>query len=226
MNDISESEAAGRRASRLYGGLLLVSALLSMFVLAHHPITGAHDLAGMLRSLERQAAMIEAVHGSLILLFLIMLLGYCGFCRRLGLARPLVTAGLIAFCVGTFAMITAAMINGFAVPDFASAYQDPSPDRTAAVAATLRMSWALNQAMAGLGVIAWSAAILLWSAVLVRGPTWSRATGLFGMAAALAVAGALLGGWVTLEVGGFMAVVAVLTAWTLAAGALLATDRL
>jgi hypothetical protein len=214
------------RDGKIYAGLLLGSALLSLLVSAHHPEVAAHDLPTALRMLAAQKGMIVGVHGALILLGSIQLLGFYGFARLLGLARPLPAAGLIFVGGGTAAMLAAAAINGFAVPAFAVDYRNIAPVDVSAAAMLLRLCWQLNQAFASIGAVAWGVGLLFWSTALATRAGLVRVVGLLGGAAALAVAAGVGFGLVRLHVGGFIAVMAVMAAWSVAVALLMLSGRL
>lgn len=214
------------RDKKIYGGLLMGSALLSLFAAAHHPEVGAQDLPTALRIVAAQRRSIGIVHGLLIFLGLIELLGLYGVARILGVTRPLPAAGLLLVGTGFVAMLGAGAINGFAVPALASDYHAITPADVSAAKMVLRLCWDLNQALASIGAVAWAAGLLAWSAELARRAGPARLVGLFGAAAALAVAGGVGFGPIRLDVGGFIAVTALLTAWCVAVALLMLTNRL
>jgi hypothetical protein len=211
---------------KTYAILLIGSALLSLLAAEHHGTVGAHDIGGMLRGLSAGSRWINIIHAVLIALFLAELIGLYGFARLLGLARPLPAAGLILIGVGGAAMIAAGAVNGFAVPAFATAYRDIAPADARSAAMILRLAWELNQAFAAIGAVAWGAALLAWSLELARRPGPARVAGLIGLAASLTILVGVAAGLIRLHVGGFIAVTALLTLWSVAAGLLMLTGRL
>jgi hypothetical protein len=214
------------RDVKIYAGLLLGSALLSLLAAAHHPEVSAHDVPTALRALTAEKGLVLGVHAVLLFLGGLQLLGLYGFARLLGLARPLPAAGLVFFGAGTAAMVAAGAVNGFAVPAFAGDYPNITPAQIPAAAMLLRLCWQLNQAFASIGAVAWGIGLLFWSAELTRRAGLVRLVGLLGAAASLAVAGGVGFGLIRLHVGGFIAVMALLTAWSVAVGLLMLGGRL
>jgi hypothetical protein len=214
------------RDVKIYGGLLLGSALLSLLAAAHHPEVHAHDLPTALRILGAQSAMVVGVHAVLLFLMGGQLLGFYGFVRLLGLGRPLAAAGMIFVGAGSAAMLAAAAVNGFAEPALAGDYRLPSSDDVRALTVALRLCWQLNQAFASIGAVAWGAGLLFWSAELTGRAGIVRIVGLLGGAAALAIAVGVGFGFIRLHVGGFIAVMVLLTAWSAAVSLLMLTGRL
>src|SRR3954453_19348070 len=228
------------RQNIAYAGLLLTSALLSLLAAAHHPEVHTHDLAAALRILADQSRLIVGVHAVLLLLMGAQLVGFYGFARCLGVGRVAVVAGpplvgrgrgavgggLLFGGAGSAAMLGAAAVNGFAVPALASDYRALAPADASAVTAALRLSWQLNQAFASIGAVAWGLGLLFWSAELALRPGLVRIVGPIGGLAALAIAAGVGLGFIRLHVGGFIAVIALLTAWSVAAALLMLTGRL
>jgi hypothetical protein len=214
------------RQNRVYAGLLLTSALLSLLAAAHHPEVRSHDLAAALRILADQSRLIAGVHAILLLLMGAQLVGFYGFARLLGLARPLAAAGLIFVGAGSAAMLAAAAVNGFAVPALASDYRAFAPADSGALTVALRLCWQLNQAFAEIGAVAWGLGLLGWSAELAWRPGLTRIVGLAGGLAALAIAAGVGSGLIRLHVGGFIAVMVLLTSWSAAVSLLMLTGRL
>src|SRR3954466_15259339 len=200
------------RDDRIYAGLLLTSALLSLLAAAHHPEMRTHDLAAALQMLADQSRLIAGVHALLLLLMGAQLVGFYGFARLLGLDRVAVAAGLVFVGAGSAAMLAAAAINGFAVPALAWDYRALTPADASAMTVALRLCWQLNQAFAAIGAVAWGLGLLSWSVELARRAGLVRIVGLAGGLAALAIAAGVGSGLIRLHVGGFIAVIALLSA--------------
>lgn len=189
-------------SDRAAGIALIGAAAFSMLAMAHHP---AH---------LRDGAMIQLVHGAMILFVGMMAFGFVQVARRLGLERPAVLAGLVAYAIATVADVGAATINGFAAPALAA--HGASRDAFATL-------WVLNQALAGLGVVAAGMAYALWALALCRR---QRLAALLGLLAGPVPALLLLGGWIDMHlhwailVYAAQALWAALTGWLLLAGTL------
>lgn len=198
--------AETERGDRAAGIALIGAAGLSVLAMAHHPTSFS---AG---------AMIAIVHGAMILFAGMLAFGFTHFARRRGLDRPLVLAGLVAYAIGTFAGIGAATVNGFAAPALVA---------DGATHAAVDILWALNQALAKLGVIAAGAAYVFWSIDLWRG---SKAVALAGLLAGGVPALLLAGGWIgmhlhaALLVYGAQLLWAALVGWLLLRGGLPGTQ--
>ena len=67
----------------------------------------------------------------------------------------------------------------------------------------MHFNFELNQALAGCGVLATSAAVFAWSCVLIRSPVAWRVIGLLGAAVGLVAASLFVGGHLQLNVHGF-----------------------
>jgi hypothetical protein len=191
-----------RNGDRAAGIALIASAGLSMLAMAHHPTS------------LRAGALIGIVHGAMILFTGMMTFGFAQLSRRLGLERPAVLAGLVAYAIGAIAEVGAATVNGFAAPALAA--HGASHDAFDAL-------WFLNQALAGLGVVAIGAAYVLWSLALWR---HHRLVATLGVVAGAGPALLLLGGWIDMHLHWAILVYAALVLWGALVGWLLLSGRL
>jgi hypothetical protein len=189
-------DAGMRDGDRAAGIALIAAAAASLLAMAHHPTS------------LRAGAMIGIVHGVMILVVGAMLYGFSYFARRRGLARPAVLAGLIAYGIGAAANIGAATINGFVAPAL--------PGHGAAAHHELfAFAWAMNQALAGLAVVAVGAAYALWSLDLLR---TNRLLAALGLLAGAMPAVLLIGGWIGMNLYAAMAVYAGQALWAVLVG--------
>ena len=191
-----------RNGDRAAGIALIGAAALSMLAMAHHPTS------------LRAGAMIGIVHGAMILFVGMMAFGFAQFARRLGLERPAVLAGLTAYAIGAVANVGAATVNGFAAPALAA--HGASHDAFDAL-------WFLNQALAGVGVVAGGAAYALWAAALWR---HSKPVASLGLVAGPLPALLLLGGWIDMHLHWAILVYAAQALWAALAGWLLLGGQL
>ena len=210
-NEVQNGSGTGGEA-RIAGIVLVAATLLSILMMAHHPSASTHDPASLAADIASTATLSRVVHGVLIALIGFELYAFVVFAGRLPAGRSAARAGLVAYAIGAGAMIGAALISGFVVSSLGIYYAgvaDPAPFVDFA-----RLSMTGNQALAKLGVIATSAAIVLWAIALLRDST--------GIAPAIA----LLAGWVRLDVHGMLVVVLGQAIWNLAAGAELIRGRI
>lgn len=194
---------------RAAGIALIGAAAASMLALAHHP-TSLH--AG---------PMIGIVHGAMILFVALMAFGFTHVARLRGLERPAVLAGLVAYGIGAFGTVGAALISGFVSPALATHAPDASHE-------LFDLAWAMNQALAKLGVVAMGLAYMLWSLDLWR---QSKPVALFGLLAGGVPAVLLAGGWIGMHlhaailIYGGQVLWATLIGWLLLRGGLRPADR-
>jgi magnesium-transporting ATPase (P-type) len=192
-----EAEEGGAGTDRLAGAILIGTAAVSAFAMAHHP---THvDAIGLGR----------VVHGVLILFLAAIAFGFAHFAIRRGLRRPAVLAGLVAYGVAIFGGIGAATIDGFAVPALAAELGGSVEGDV------FRLTWQLNQALAGLGMVGTGLAIFLWSLDLLRGPARGvRLTGAIGLLAGAVPPLLLVTGTISMNLAGAGLAYAVHWAWT------------
>lgn len=198
-------------------GIVLISiALLSIVAMAHHPTAETHDSAALAAEIAGKAWLSRLVHGVLIAFMAAQLWGFAVFSRRIEVERIGALAGFIAYALGTGAMIGAALISGFVVSDLGAHYAQ-RPD-AALFVDLARLCMTGNQALARLGVVAMSAAIVLWSLALVRVNRSHLWLAVVGLVVGLGPALALLAGAIRLDVGGMTLVVVCQAVWTIGVG--------
>ena len=219
MQDSSASQA------RAGGIVLVVSSLLSAFVMAHHPSVHSPDMATALQAIKDLSSLSGWVHGILIALMLVTLWALSEFCRQRGFERPLVRAGLVFYSAGVFSMIVAAAVSGWISPAIAGFLPAPADQDLHTLSLLINFSGAVNRAMADIGAVAMSAGIFFWSLGLVHSAGSPRLVGAFGILVGALPALGLMASLFHLNVTGMLAVVLLQGLWTLAVGVLLITGR-
>jgi hypothetical protein len=201
------------------GIVLILTSLVVIVAMAHHPTGGesAHiikigGLSGM-------------VHATMMTAMVALLFGFTVFAARLGLNQSLVLFGLIAYGVGAVAHLGAALINGFVVVSMASQYVGAAATELQQLRQLMRLTWALNQALAGLGAIAIVAGMTFWSLHLLRLNAIARIAGILGLALGILPVAAYVGGVLQMNVAGAFIIYAAQGAWALAIGAMLVMKR-
>lgn len=210
---------------RTAGAIIVAASLLSLLMMAHHPSGSTRDMAVFVEQVARVGALNRVVHGALIALLAALLFGFAEFSRVFGAGRSLVRAALVAYAIGTAADIGAATINGFAVGRVAAHYAGADTAALEQLRALLHLGWAMNQSLADLGEVARAIAIVLWSLAILRTRT-QLLLGASGVLVGGAIALALLGGWLTLDVHGMLLAVLCASAWNVALGVQLLRGRL
>jgi len=221
--DLENSKPAETLAARL----LMVTAVLSLVAVLHHPVLppvhGAAETAQAIRSL---AGMDRLVHGALIVLFALQMVGFYYFSAGLGFRRPMVVAGFVAYAAGALTMIIPATLDGFVTPDLVEecAIAARCGDGQGALITLIAVA---IQDFTKIALAAISVSTLCWGAVLIGGPgRIQRAAGLVGLACAMAPLAALAVSRIHLVPGNLAVIVAAQLVWNLvAATAMLSRNR-
>src|SRR5215208_2658697 len=101
--------------SSIYGAALIAGSLGGIVTLFFHP-TG-HDLLAQADQIARRNETITVATHSLALICIpVLLFGFFGLSRRLGLDNPLASGALIAYSFGQTAILSAVVINGLVAP--------------------------------------------------------------------------------------------------------------
>jgi hypothetical protein len=173
--------------SRPAGVALAASAATALFLMLHHPTSLKGPDDGLLATDMAN----DLVHGGMIACLIGLGVGVDALCRRLGPDRPSVAAGRGVWNLGAAGLITAALINGFALGRVAAALP-ASEGRQAALTGL----WTLNQVLGAFGLVGVALATGLLAVAMVR------AGGLLRIAGAIGAAMAALGPVWALTTGG------------------------
>lgn len=123
---------------------------------------------------------------------------------------------------GAGAMVGAALINGFAVGDYARQMLQTAGNAMDAPISVVTFAFSLNQALAGFGTIMMSCGILVWSLGLRRSSDrLAKVACVYGVAAGATCCLAYAGGLLHLDVPGMAAVVVAHGVWYVLVGLLM-----
>lgn len=212
----TETATAEAVSARRAGIVLVAATIVSIVAMAHHPSVGSHEPGAAIAEIGTKATLNRLVHGVLIALMGLELWAFTVFVDRLRGARDAVRLGLVAYAIGIGAMIGAALVSGFVLTALAAHYAEAGSDPVA-FANLARLAMTGNQALAQLGTIAISVAILAWSIALLHDRA-QRVLAIVGLAASVLPALALVAGVIRLDVRGMTLVVVAEAIWNLAVG--------
>jgi hypothetical protein len=188
--------------SSIYGAALIVGSLGAVITMTFHP-TG-HDLLGQTDEIARRNEMITvAMHSLALFSSPLLLFGFFGFSRRLGLDSPLVSAALIAYLVCVFGGITAAIINGLVAPSITRQILTADKNAEQVLRLILMNNTLLNQAFTKVYIVASSLAIILWSLRIIRNSGFAQIVAVLGCLIGSVTLLGLFSGHLRLNVHGF-----------------------
>ena len=201
------------------GGIaLIVGTVGTMITMALHPTGGDLFEPGQLESATNMFINAHALAiGSLPVLFL----GALGLSRRLAAPDRLAIAALVLYGLALAAAMVAAVVSGFVAPDLARRELIATGSEADGWQIVFHYNGLLNQAFAGVLVLASSVAIVLWSAAIVRSRVLARGIGFYGVVSGPVIIIALVSGHLTLDIHGFGLVVLVQAVWFIVVGSLL-----
>jgi hypothetical protein len=199
---------------RLGGLALIAGSAGSLLTMSLHP-TGHDFLAGQL---DATAARMIGVHALAIGTLPISFLGALALSRRTAGPGRLALAALVAYALALLAGLIAAGVS-LAVPGIARQMLEAEPAAREGFRLLFGYSGDLIQAFGKVIVAASSAAIVLWSAVVVKGGALPRAAGIYGLVVGVAAILLLVSGNLRLDAHGFGLVVLGQALWFVAVGA-------
>jgi hypothetical protein len=188
---VTDDQSGGRERRGLAAAFALC-ALATLTLLAAHPASGTGSLADFLKAEARDQYIDGLVHGGFCITTGVLLVCVVLLSRGLGLARPPVLAGLLAFCIGSAALMASMILDGLVTPAIAVRLAGTqSADDLLAAKTLLILLGTLIHFLMPIGVLLQSAAVLGWSLVIVRSHGLQRAVGVFGLITAPVLTAAL-----------------------------------
>jgi hypothetical protein len=182
-----------RNSARGLATALSCCALITLVLLANHPGGGGHTLIEVISSEARDQRADAIVHTGFVVTLAFLIVCLVSVARILGMARPLVSAGLVSFCIGSGLLMLSMILDGLAVPAIAArflAITDPTallPARTA-----LMFCGVLIGILMPLGLLFQAATMLSWSIAIAARRGLRLAMAVYGiLATALLVSGLL-----------------------------------
>ena len=162
---IANSARTATPSDRLAATGMAIAAVLSIVFVALDPEVRVSGARAALEAIAANALVHQGVHVAESLFVLMLAHGVVSLGTRLGLSRPMVRFGLLAYVAGAVAMLVAATFDGFVTPAVAAAWLRPNHDAQAgleairlagvAVQSFATMSWGLE----AVGALALSAAL-------------------------------------------------------------------
>jgi len=197
------------------GTALITGAAIMTITMVMHP-TG-----GSLEYLRRISTMIIVTHSLAILSIPLTLFGFWGLTKKLSIDSPWSMGAFITMCVGLFAVLLAAAVNGLALPLFISHYQETTPEMTNSLTLLLTYNSALNQAFDYIFIGGACIAISLWSVVIIKNGDFPKRVGYFGLFTCILVVAGFIAGFIFVDLTGFRVFIAGLVVWMVIVGMLL-----
>lgn len=216
MKTLSDS-----RLNPTAGWLWIVGAILAIAFMLHHPSMSSHETSELLAELRDEGAISAWVHGLLIVVMMGWWLAGYGLTQRLGNHCVLPVLGLQMFSIGIFGYSIAAIVSGFISPEIGRVFADTSIVQMEQGRNLLRISWAVNQTFANIGLVASSIAIVVWGSALLSRSGVARLAGILGIFAGVVPLLLQFSGHLQLHIVGMTMIVVVQGIWYLLIGVLM-----
>ncbi len=197
------------------GTALITGAAIMTITMVMHP-TG-----GSLEHLRQISTMIIVAHSLAILSIPVTLFGFWGLTKMLSADNPWSMGAFITMCVGLFAVLLAAAVNGLALPLFISHYKETSPEMTNSLTLLLTYNSALNHAFDYIFIGGVCIAVSLWSVVVIKTSSFPKWVGYFGLFTCILVIAGFIAGFIFVDLTGFRVFIAGLVVWMAIVGVLL-----
>ncbi|HWE45880.1 MAG TPA: hypothetical protein VG407_07610 [Caulobacteraceae bacterium] len=164
--------APRRFSDRFAGAVLGLAAVLSLVLILHHPVLGhVSSPEATTAAIRKLAALDRWVHGGLIALMALTLLGLLHLSQRLGLDKPAVAGGFVAYALGTVLVSIAGVFDGFVISDLGEHCAAAGVDAAACSATALdllRLCGTVVQDFTKVGLGAMSLGVAFWGVAFLH----------------------------------------------------------
>lgn len=201
--------------NRKSGLALIAGSVGGIVTMAIHPTSG-----GVLTpaQFDRLATVSAIAHSLAIASFVVMLLGAIGLSIRLNAPDRMAFSGMIIFAVGAVAILIAASVSGFIVPNIMKQMIKDTPAAAPQWHIAISSIFQINQAFVSIYTVAASIAIGLWSISALRNGGLMRGIGIYGCILAPVIILAICSGHLRLDVHGMAVVVFSQAIWFIITG--------
>lgn len=200
--------------SKIYGIALILGTLGGIITMAFHP-TGRDMLNQPDETARRNELIAFAVHTLAIMSLPCVFFGLLGFCRRLGLDKPLVSAALVVYGFGAVAAMVAAVINGLIGPILTRKILEADEPTQKLLHLILMNNYLLNQGLTKVYVAATAFALIAWSVSLWSKGKLMKAAAVIGFIVGILSLLGVFSGHLKLDVHGFGLFTFALSIWTI-----------
>jgi hypothetical protein len=210
------------RERRGLAAAFALCAVATLTLLASHPSSGARGLADVIRDESSHQLIDAVVHGGFVVTLGALIVCFIFLSRLLGSQNVRVVTALVAFCIGSGALMASMILDGLAIPAIAVRLSDTAnPDNLAAARPIFILCGTLIRLLMPIGLLFQSAAMLSWSLIIMRQRGLRRAVGIFGGVAALSLIVALSIGPAKIEVHVLLGGILLQAVWYLGLSAML-----
>ena len=221
MPQASALPESRNQRTRSAGVAIATATIVSTLFVALDRSGGGGNPLEILQGIARLQGLKELVHGVAIASVCGYAFGYTVLARRLGLHRPLVLAGLVAYLLGCVAMIGATILDGFVTPHIAVDAIAAAPERVAFAYNLVHYLGVVLNDLAKLGWILQTVAALAWSATLMGESGFNRVIGIVGALSSGLVAFVVIASDTNMSMTALLSVLLAQLLWNIAAAVLL-----
>lgn len=208
--------------TRSAGAAIAVATIVSTIFVALDRGGGGSNPLQILQGIAGLTLLKEAVHGVAIASVCAYAFGYVSLSRRLGLHRPLVLAGLVAYLIGCVAMVAATLLDGFVTPHIAAdAIRATDAERVQFAYDLVHYVGVVLNDAAKLGWILQAMGAAAWSVVLLRERGIARTAGVLGLGSSVLVCALVAVSAVNMSMASLLGVLLAQLVWNLAAAVFL-----
>jgi hypothetical protein len=164
----------------IYAIALILGSIGGILTMIAHPV-GA-DVAPTNENAIHSIQLGIFVHALAIASVMIQSFGLLGFCRKLGLERPIVSAALVVYGFSAVAVMCAAVLDGFGATALAKDILTADEPTRKLLSLLSHYNYYVNQGFAKTFLVGSSVALVIWSVLLLKFGGFAKIIGVLGCA--------------------------------------------
>jgi hypothetical protein len=150
----------------LYAIALILGSIGGILTMIAHPI--GTDVAPTNENALHGIQLGIMVHALAVASVMIQSFGLLGFCRKLGLERPIVSAALVIYGFSAVAVMCAAVLDGFGATALAKDALSADEPTRKLLSLLSHYNYYVNQGFAKVFLVGSSVAVIIWSGLLMK----------------------------------------------------------
>jgi hypothetical protein len=164
----------------IYAIALILGSIGGILTMIAHPV--GVDVAPTNENASHAIQLGIMVHALAVASVMIQYFGLLGFCRNLGLERPIVSAALVIYGFSAVAVMCAAVLDGFGATALAKDALSADEPTRKLLSLLSHYNYYVNQGFAKIFLVGSSVAVIIWSGLLLKLGGFAKIIGVLGCA--------------------------------------------
>ena len=179
----SSQAAVPTHADRVVAAMIAAVCVAMIVAIAHHPVAQGANAVMRISSIRQQGGTDETVHGTILVLLLMLASGMSHYSLLRGIEKPTVLTAALTYGLATALTVIAGAFDGFVVPALAAKCPNLTGECLRQIEESLSFASLCVQVFSRIGLLLMALATILWAVDLIASKG-TRLRGAMGLAIA------------------------------------------